>query len=228
MEKIYKMSFYKLYDALLAKLEKKQRTKEEFDQTITWLTGYSASEIENHYANKELSYEMFFDAAPRMNPNRVYVVGKICGVDIASIEVELTKNMRILDKLVDDLAKGKSLETILINEDASPISDYIAKQADDQQDLLFRVYEILKAALPGAIEKISYGMPSFWDQKTIIHFAANKKHLGIYPGPQAIEEFKHRLTDYKTSKGAIQIPYDQALPQQLIHDLAVWARGYVK
>lgn len=114
MEKVFKMKFCKIYDALLTKLEKKNRTKDELDQTISWLTGYETIDIEKNYNNNELNYEEFFKNAPNLNPNRNKVTGKICGVDIEQIDDEIYKNMRILDKLVDQLAKGKRIENVLM------------------------------------------------------------------------------------------------------------------
>ena len=76
--------------------------------------------------------------------------------------------------------------------------------------------------LPQAVEKISWSMPTYWKKRSLIHFAAFKKHIGLYPGPEAIEAFADRLSAYKTSKGAIQLPYNQPLPDELIADLAKW------
>lgn len=87
------------------------------------------------------------------------------------------------------------------------ISDYILLQPEERRGELELVYSILKNALPGCEERISWGMPTFWKKRNIIHFAYNKKHIGLYPGEQAVEHFAPELTGYKFSKGAIRIPY---------------------
>lgn len=84
------------------------------------------------------------------------------------------------------------------------------------------VYKVISDAMPNAEERISWGMPTFWKGRNIIHFAAAKKHIGLYPGPEAIEFFADRLQDYKTSKGAIQFPNNKELPLDLIKDLSRW------
>jgi uncharacterized protein YdhG (YjbR/CyaY superfamily) len=104
------------------------------------------------------------------------------------------------------------------------IEDYIAAQPEDTQPGLRDVYRVIKAELPGATEKISYQMPTFWKGQNLIHFAAQKNHLGIYPGAAAMEYFAPRLTKYKTSKGAVQFPYKTfgGEPLALISEIAAW------
>ena len=80
----------------------------------------------------------------------------------------------------------------------------------------------IHAALPEAEERISWSMPTFWKGKNIIQFAGFKKHIGLYPGPEAVMEFSERLKEYKTSKGTVQIPYSKPLPLDLIQDIAGW------
>ena len=106
---------------------------------------------------------------------------------------------------------GKAPETI----DA-----YILEQPEDIQKYLYQMHGILQAALPDAQEHISWSMPTYWNQHNIVHFAGFKKHIGFYPGPQAIEMFEERLKEYKTSKGAIQFPYNKPLPAELIAENA--------
>ena len=107
-------------------------------------------------------------------------------------------------------------------ESPKTIDEYISKQPENIQPLLIQVRDTIRLVLPEAKEKISWRMPTYWDNHNIIHFAAFKKHVGIYPGPLAIEYFAERLTGYKTSKGAIQIPYSDSLPLKLIADIAKW------
>jgi uncharacterized protein YdhG (YjbR/CyaY superfamily) len=96
---------------------------------------------------------------------------------------------------------------------------YIAGFPDDVQLQLFELRKIIQATVPEAREKMSYAMPTFYLNKNLIHFAAYKQHIGIYPGPEAIECFKEKLRKYKTSKGAIQFPLGKPLPIKLIQQI---------
>lgn len=114
--KIYTMSFGSVYPHYVTKAEKKGRTKAEVDEIIRWLTGYSQSELDA-VIEVGTDFETFFEQAPEMNPNRAQVKGVICGVRIEEIEEPTMKEIRYLDKLIDELAKGKKMEKIL-REDA--------------------------------------------------------------------------------------------------------------
>ena len=109
---VTQMSFAKLYPLLVTKAEKKGRTREEVDQVTAWLTGYSP-EDDARLEQSDTSYGDFFRSAPAMNPNRILITGKVCGVKVEEIEDPLMREIRYLDKLVDELAKGKSMEQIL-------------------------------------------------------------------------------------------------------------------
>lgn len=85
-----------------------------------------------------------------------------------------------------------------------------------------QINQTIKSAIPDAMEKISWSMPTYWKKYNLIQFAAFKKHIGVYPGPDAVAAFADRLKEYKTSKGAIQFPYDKPLPLGLIGEIAVW------
>lgn len=111
-EKVYAMSFASVYPLLVNKAVRKGRTAEEVDAVIRWLTGYDAAGL-NAVLDSEASYEVFFSQAPRMNPNRKKITGVICGVRVENIEEPLMQEIRYLDKLVDELAKGKKMEKIL-------------------------------------------------------------------------------------------------------------------
>ena len=111
-EKVFAMSFAKVYPLLVAKAERKGRTKAEVDEIICWLTGYSIEQLEHQIA-AGISYEMFFAEAPQMNPNCNKIKGAVCGIKVENIEDPLMQKIRWLDKLVDELAKGKSMEKIL-------------------------------------------------------------------------------------------------------------------
>ena len=107
----------------------------------------------------------------------------------------------------------------------NPIDEYIAVQDEAVQPRLNAIRETIRTAIPDATEKISYQMPTYWKGRNIIHFAAFKDHIGIYPGGEAPVVFADRLKDYKTSKGTIQIRHDQELPLELIAEIAVWCYG---
>lgn len=109
---VMQMSFTKLYPLLVDKAEKKGRTREEVEQVTAWLTGYTPEDIAR-LEQSEISYGDFFRKAPAMNPNRALITGKICGIRVEEIEDPLMRDIRYLDKLVDELAKGKSMEQIL-------------------------------------------------------------------------------------------------------------------
>lgn len=111
-EKVFAMSIGKVYPLLIAKAEKKGRTKQEVDTVTCWLTGYTREELEQKIS-ANVSYRQFFEEAPQMNPNSEKITGSICGIKIQEIEDPLMKKIRYLDKLVDELAKGKALEKVL-------------------------------------------------------------------------------------------------------------------
>lgn len=110
--RIYTMTFASVYPFYVAKAEKKGRTKAEVNQIIMWLTGYTEKGLTDQI-QKETTFETFFKDAPKMNPNRKLITGVICGVRVEEIEEKLMQEIRYLDKLVDELAKGKSMEKIL-------------------------------------------------------------------------------------------------------------------
>jgi uncharacterized protein YdhG (YjbR/CyaY superfamily) len=103
------------------------------------------------------------------------------------------------------------------------IDDYILAQDPAIQERLWAVYNAISTAIPETEERISWQMPTFWKGRNIIHFAAGKKHIGIYPGPEAVKHFLPKLEEYKTSKGSIQLPNDKELPLNLIQEIAVWS-----
>ena len=111
-EKVYAMSFAKVYPLLVNKAVRKGRTAEEVDQVIRWLTGYDPDSLKAAL-DAEVSYEAFFAGAPRLNPNRKKITGTVCGVRVEDIEEPLMQEIRYLDKLIDELAKGKNLERIV-------------------------------------------------------------------------------------------------------------------
>ena len=111
-ERIYKILFSSVYPLYIKKAEAKGRTKEEIDTIIFWLTGYDQKTLQQQI-DKKSDFQTFFDEAPRMNPNASKITGVICGYRVEEIEDELIQKMRYLDKLIDELAKGKKMEKIL-------------------------------------------------------------------------------------------------------------------
>lgn len=109
--KVFKMSFAKIYPLLLAKVEKKGKTKAQLDEIIAWLTGYDAEGLAAAIAD-ERDIETFFAKAPAKHPNRSLIKGVVCGVRVEEIEDPLMREIRYLDKMVDELARGKKFENI--------------------------------------------------------------------------------------------------------------------
>jgi hypothetical protein len=110
--RIYTTSVASVYPHYVAKAEKKGRTKAEVDEIVRWLTGYSQGELEAQL-DAQTDFETFFEKAPRLNPSRALITGVICGVRVEDIEEPTMQEIRYLDKLIDELAKGKSMDKIL-------------------------------------------------------------------------------------------------------------------
>jgi hypothetical protein len=110
--RIYTTSFSSVYPHYVAKAERKGRTKAEVDEIIRWLTGYSQDGLEARLEDRT-TFEDFFATAPRMNPSRALITGVVCGVRVEAIEEPTMREIRYLDKLVDELAKGRKMEKIL-------------------------------------------------------------------------------------------------------------------
>ncbi|MDD5882682.1 MAG: DUF1801 domain-containing protein [Firmicutes bacterium] len=108
---------------------------------------------------------------------------------------------------------GKAPETI---------EEYIWEQPEEVQPRLRQLQETIREAIPEAKEKISWSMPTFWKGRNLIQFAASQKHIGLYPGPGAVEAFADRLASFPTSKGTIRLPLNQPMPLELIADIARW------
>jgi hypothetical protein len=110
--RIYKMSFAGVYPLYVQKAIKKGRTSAEVDQIITWLTGYEQESLRKHIDNNT-NFEEFFNQAPQINPNASKITGVICGYRVEEIEDRIVQQVRYLDKLIDELAKGKTMDKIL-------------------------------------------------------------------------------------------------------------------
>ncbi len=246
-DKVFQMKFEKVYGLLLDKAARKGRTKAEVDEVICWLTGYGPEQVDA-FCSTDLCYGDFFRNAPQPNPNRVLIKGVVCGVRVEEVEDPLMREIRCLDKLIDELAKGKPMEKILRKQEGTvmwvcpkcgrsfknteqshycgkppaTIEEYIAAQPEETQGYLRQINAAIKTSIPEAKEKISWSMPTYWEGRNLIQFAASKRHIGLYPGPEAVEAFAAQLTEYKTSKGTIQLPYSRPLPLELIGKIAKW------
>ena len=102
------------------------------------------------------------------------------------------------------------------------IDEYIAVQEEAIRPRLKHLRSIIHEAIPDAEEKMSWTMPTFWKGKNLIHFASFKRHIGLYPGNEAIAAFADKLADFEVSKGTIRLPHDHDLPEKLIADIAAW------
>ncbi|RJR13008.1 DUF2200 domain-containing protein [Candidatus Parcubacteria bacterium] len=112
LKRVYAIVFAKVYPMYVAKAERKGRTKKEVDEVIHWLTGYTQKGLEAQIKN-QVDFETFFKKAPKLNPKRKLITGVICGVRVEEIKEKTMREMRYLDKLIDELAKGKAMEKIL-------------------------------------------------------------------------------------------------------------------
>lgn len=110
--RVYRMSFASVYPHYIQKAEKKGRTRDEVDEIIFWLTGYDEQTLQ-HHIDEKTDFETFFAKAPQINPNVSKITGVICGYRVEEIEDELMQKVRYLDKLIDELAKGKVMDKIL-------------------------------------------------------------------------------------------------------------------
>ena len=110
--RIYKITFASVYPLYVQKAQKKGRTQAEVDEVICWLTNYTLEDLKRHAAS-DITFDDFFKQAPLMNPNRYLITGVVCGVRVETIEEPLMRELRYLDKLIDELAKGKAMAKIL-------------------------------------------------------------------------------------------------------------------
>lgn len=112
LKRVYAMSFAKLYPLYVAKAKRKGRTQDEVDQVLRWLTGYTPKKLEA-VVKKEVDLATFFKKAPKMNPKRKLITGKVCGVEVSEVKETVMREIRYMDKLIDELAKGRPMEKIL-------------------------------------------------------------------------------------------------------------------
>ncbi|HRN52110.1 MAG TPA: DUF2200 domain-containing protein [Gemmatimonadaceae bacterium] len=112
LDRVFAMKFSSVYPHYVTKAEKKQRSKAEVDQVIRWLTGYTAAGLAKQL-KREVDLRTFFDEAPKLNPNASLITGTVCGVRVENVEDPLMQKIRYLDKLVDELAKGRPMAKVL-------------------------------------------------------------------------------------------------------------------
>ena len=105
------------------------------------------------------------------------------------------------------------------NKTINSIDEYIIQFPIEVQAILQKLRDVIKESAPEAVEKISYQMPTFYLHGNLVHFAANKNHIGFYPAPSGIEAFKQELSQYKSSKGAVQFPKDKPIPYEIISEI---------
>ena len=177
-EKVFPMNFGKVYELLLNKATRKGRTKSEVDEVVCWLTGYSTEELERARSSP-VCYGDFFRNAPAPNPNRTLIKGVVCGIRVEEIEDPLMREIRYLDKLIDELAKGRAMDKILRKPEEptmwvcpkcgrsfrrkeqdhycgkapETIEEYILSQPEDVQPYLCQVNDAIKASIPDPKEK---------------------------------------------------------------------------
>ncbi len=221
---VLEMDAAKVYGALVQKAEKKGKTRAQVDEIACWLTGYTPDSLAAAL-ERGIDYGTLFREAPEMNPGRRAVTGVICGVRVEEIEDPLMHDMRCLDKMVDELTKGKAMEKIL-RSGSEPVSvdEYISQQPEAVRPMLEQVRGAIRTAVPDAKEIMSWGMPTYWKDRNLIHFAAQKKHIGLYPGEEAVRHFADRLTDFEVSRGTVRFPLNRPLPLELIGEIAAWCR----
>jgi uncharacterized protein YdhG (YjbR/CyaY superfamily) len=224
LKRVRAMTFAKVYPMYVAKAERKGRAREEVDQVIRWLTGYTPARLASQI-KKQASFEEFFTAAPKMNPDRALITGTVCGVRVEEVKDPIMREVRYLDKLVDELAKGWSMEKVLRQADAggmksfATIDEYIRGVPKVLQPRLLEMRDLVRRAAPKGKEVIRYGMPTIQiNGKNLIHYAAMKGHLGFYPAPSGVTAFETEITKLGLgfSKGCVRIPYDKPLPAALV------------
>ena len=219
---VFERNAASVYEMLVQKAERKGRTRAEVDEIACWLMGYTPDQLAAQLS-RGIDYGTLFREAPQINPRSASITGVICGVRVEEIEDPLMRRIRCLDKLVDELARGKAMEKILRSGDEpTTVEEYIAAQPEAMRPQLNALRDCIRSAIPAAREIISWGMPTYWKRHNLIHFAAQKKHIGLYPGGEASAHFADRLSEYDVSKGTIRLPYSQPLPLDLIAEMAVW------
>ena len=219
---VFEMNAGSVYEMLVRKAERKNRTREEVDAVYCWLLGYSP-EIFKQILDTDITYGDLFNNAPSVNPKYTSVTGLICGVRVEYIEDTQMRLVRCVDKMVDELAKGKPLGKVLRSGDEpATVDEYIAARDEKEQKYLRAVRDTIRQALPDAEEVISWGMPTFRNGRNLIHFAAQRNHIGIYPGSEAVTVFSDELKNCDVSKGTIRFPYNDDIPLDLIAKIAAW------
>jgi uncharacterized protein YdhG (YjbR/CyaY superfamily) len=206
------------------KAERKGRTKQDVDEIIFWLTGYDIITLQNQI-DIGADMEEFFLNAPKINENAAKITGVVCGVRVEEIEDATVQNIRRLDKLVDELANGKAMGKIL-RDGSSPafttVEGYIAQYEGEPRARMEKLRALILGCSPEISERISWGMATFVLNGNLVHFSAQKNHLGFHPAPSAISAFAERLGEYKRSKGTVQLPYNKPMPWELLREMTLF------
>ena len=212
-QSIFDMKFSDVYPLLIQKAERKNRTRSDVYEVTSWLTGYTAEQIERIGVERSWQY-----------------------LENADLVLAVFDTSRLLDDEDQALLDAMSWKCPKCGREFSKqdqshycekpktIDDYILLQDENIRPKLNEVREILRSAIPDAEERISWSMPTYWKGQNLIHFAASKKHIGIYPGGEATTIFADELTGIDVSKGTIRLPYDKELPADLIAKIAKWCR----
>jgi hypothetical protein len=178
--RVYAMVFAKVYPFYIAKAEKKGRTKAEVDMIITWLTGYTEKKLASQI-KKKVDFETFYHEAPKPNPARKLITGVVCGVRIEDIEDPLMREVRYLDKLVDELAKGRTMEKILRKgSDSSKIEEYHNARTKSDRDICILLRDTISAQLKKAERKMWHGHPVwFLEGNPIVGYSKQKQGIRL-------------------------------------------------
>jgi uncharacterized protein YdhG (YjbR/CyaY superfamily) len=222
--RILSISFASVYPMYIQKAERKGRTKEEVDEIIFWLTGYDIISLQNQI-DAGADMEEFFLNAPKINENAAKITGLVCGVRVEEIEDPTVQNIRRLDKLVDELANGKAMEKILRDSSApsyTTVEGYISQYEGEPRARMEKLRALILGCSPDISENIAWGMATFILNGTLVHFSAQKKHLGLHPAPSSIFAFAERLSEYKCSKGTVQFPYEKPMPWELLREMVLF------
>lgn len=226
--RIYKMPVARVYPLYITKVERKGRTKAEVDEIIRWLTGHTQKGLEAQL-KKQTDFETFFAKAPKLNPARTLIKGMICGVRIEEIKEPTMREIRYLDKLIDELAKGKTMEKILNREDAAKvpavnpeIKKYNASQSKKEKTICNTLSSVIFENLPKAENKIWHRHPVwFLDGNPVVGYAVLKESVQLlfWSGQSFDEKGLQKEGAFK----AAQIRYTDA-NQIVAKDLKRWIK----
>lgn len=219
---ILEMDAAKVFDLQVEKAEKKGRTAEEVEKILIWLTGYTHEQIQAQI-NRGIDWKTLFQEAPQRNPRSELVSGFIYGLRIEEITDPVLHDARVMDKMVDELTRGRTLDRILRTDEPGTVDEYIAAQDPKVRPHLIAVREAVRKGIPEAKEIISWGMPTYRGKRNVVHFAATKQYVSLSAGFMASIQFAEELKEYRVIKGTIQLPYEKPVPGELIEKVVAWS-----